>query len=564
MSFAPICVFVYNRPWHTEQTLNALMQNELADKSILYIFSDGPKENASNEEIDRIKQVRQLICKKKWCKEVQIRHSKENIGLADSIIDGITEVVEKHGKIIVLEDDIVTSSGFLNYMNNALDLYMSDAQVYHISGYMFPVKGNLPETFFYKQTSCWGWGTWSDRWAIFEKSPSKLFQKLNESGMIKVADFDGTDQFLKQLKENIEGRIRTWAVIWHFSVFLRNGLSLHPGKSLVVNIGFDNTGSNCLQSNIYYSKPVEYVSVEKTRIRDYKRVYKLLRKFYTPISNHNLMNRLNGNLRPYIPAKLKMRIKMLTNKKFKENEVEKLRIQNFPRFTETETVLLDKKIKIVDSSSFIFLKEEIFDQEIYKFNCDRSTPYIIDCGANIGLSIIYFKQLFPAAEIIGFEPDSKIFRVLQENVESFHLSKVNLLNQACWNEETTLVFYSQGADGGRRARTGDKENLTQVQSIRLRNFINRRVDLLKMDIEGAENEVLSDIEDLLGNVERIFVEYHSFVGKEQGLSEILAILRNAGFRFNIHQIGVYSPNPFIKISDHLDMDLQLNIYGYRL
>jgi FkbM family methyltransferase len=276
------------------------------------------------------------------------------------------------------------------------------------------------------------------------------------------------------------------------------------------------------------------------------------------------MNRLNGNLRPYIPAKLKMRIKMLTNKKFKENEVEKLRIQNFPRFTETETVLLDKKIKIVDSSSFIFLKEEIFDQEIYKFNCDHSTPYIIDCGANIGLSIIYFKQLFPAAEIIGFEPDSKIFRVLQENVESFHLSKVNLLNQACWNEETTLVFYSQGADGGRRARTGDKENLTQVQSIRLRNFINRRVDLLKMDIEGAENEVLSDIEDLLGNVERIFVEYHSFVGKEQGLSEILAILRNAGFRFNIHQIGVYSPNPFIKISDHLDMDLQLNIYGYRL
>ena len=229
-------------------------------------------------------------------------------------------------------------------------------------------------------------------------------------------------------------------------------------------------------------------------------------------------------------------------------EIEKAAVETLPRFTETEIQFLDKKIHIVDIASFNFIKKEIFDQEIYKFKADRAEPYIIDCGANIGLSIMYFKQLYPKSEIVGFEPDGKVFRVLQKNIEAFNFSNVKLVEKACWNEETTLKFYSEGADGGRVAKDFDTEQIIDVKTSRLFNYLNRKVDFLKMDIEGAEATVLEDCSALLPNVDKIFMEYHSFVGKEQMLPEILAILKAADFRlqyffpwFNIrkslHPIG---------------------------
>ena len=540
------------------------MQNELADQSVLYIYADGPKENATEEQSKKIEEVRRLIKTKKWCNEVNIIEAEKNKGLADSIIDGVTEIVNKHGKVIVLEDDIVSSKGFLKYMNDALDVYENEERVFHISGYMFPVKGKLPETFFYKQTSCWGWGTWANKWNQLEKSALKLHQQLVETGKINYADIDGTHQFLNQLKANMDGTLKTWAVLWHFSVFLKNGLSFHPGRSLVTNIGMDDTGENCGITDIFSVETVENIRVKKIAIKDFKKVYKYLKRFYGTDNKSNVLNSTGSKIKSLIPFKIKHRIKILTNKNFKEEELEKLRIQNLPRFTETETTFLDKKIKIADNASFQFIKKEIFDQQIYKFNCATETPYIIDCGANIGLSIIYFKQLFPNAEIIGFEPDDTIFNVLKHNIEVFNLSNVVLIKKACWNKETTLQFYSEGADGGRAAKDFDTNNLIEVETTRLRNYLNRKVDFLKIDIEGAENEVLHDIKDLLVNVDRVFVEFHSFVGKEQMLPEILDILKKRGFRFNIHHIGVYSSNPFISIQDHSNMDLQLNIYGYRL
>ena len=177
----------------------------------------------------------------------------------------------------------------------------------------------------------------------------------------------------------------------------------------------------------------------------------------------------------------------------KEAEIEKLRIQNLPRFTETEIDFLNKKIHIVDIASFNFIRKEIFDQQIYKFKADTEVPYIIDCGANIGLSIIYFKQLYPDAEIVGFEPDDKVFKALQHNMEAFNFSNVELIKKACWNEETTLKFYSEGADGGRVAKEFDTDQIIEVETIRLRKFLDRKVDFLKIDIEGAEVQVLADM-----------------------------------------------------------------------
>ena len=242
---------------------------------------------------------------------------------------------------------------------------------------------------------------------------------------------------------------------------------------------------------------------------------------------------------------------------------ETYRLQKFPRFVFTETNLFGKKIQVPDAASFLFIRREVFVQQIYKFNTGSPIPYIIDAGANIGLSIFYFKKLYPNAEIVAFEPDEKIFQVLENNVKVFNLDNVQLFKKGCWNREEVLNFYSEGADGGRIANDFDKNNIIKIETTSLRSFLNKKVDFLKIDIEGAETVVMNDIKDLLINVENIFIEYHSFLGKEQTLDEILAILRNAGFRYIIHHIGIYSPTPYIDIASYYNMDLQLNIFGYR-
>lgn len=246
-----------------------------------------------------------------------------------------------------------------------------------------------------------------------------------------------------------------------------------------------------------------------------------------------------------------------------QNIDEDTRLKSLERYVCTETKFLDHPIKIVDNASYMSLKNELFGKQIYRFNCDSEQPCIVDCGANIGMSIIYFKQLFPGAEITGFEPDKKIFQVLKYNVESFQLSKVTLIEKACWNEETTLRFYSEGADAGRTATDGDNGNITEVKTIRLRNFLNRKVNFLKIDIEGAELNVLKDCSDLLINVENIFVEYHSFVDTQQFLPEILTILKDAGFRLHISAPTLVSQTPFTELRTYANMDNLLNIYGSR-
>lgn len=240
------------------------------------------------------------------------------------------------------------------------------------------------------------------------------------------------------------------------------------------------------------------------------------------------------------------------------------KIKQIPRYTEFTTKLLGKTIKSTDSASYIFTYNEIFKKLIYKFTSEKKNPNIIDCGANIGLSIIYFKQLFPEAKIFAFEPDKKIFEVLSYNIQAFNLKEVTLYNKAVWNEETILNFYQEGADGGRISSLGQgSPNNTMVQTIKLKDYLhNNYVDFLKIDIEGAETAVLKDCENELKQVERIFVEYHSFENKKQSLHEILRILDTAGFR--IHALPVSTTEqPFIKRNSYLGIDMQFNIFGFR-
>lgn len=239
------------------------------------------------------------------------------------------------------------------------------------------------------------------------------------------------------------------------------------------------------------------------------------------------------------------------------------RIRKLPRYRTFETNLFGTPILLVDGLSFFYSYREIFERHIYEFAVDSQRPTIIDGGSNIGLSIIFFKQLFPNASIIGFEPDPKVFRVLEKNIHAMKFQNVRLINAALWTEDADIPFFSEGADAGRLLHpVCDTKTRENVQSLRLSSFLDQPVDLLKLDIEGAEVDVLRDVSGKLDNVQRLFVEFHSFVDQPQRLDELTTVLRNAGFRFQI-VTQFASPQPFRDRDSYLGMDMQLNIFAYR-
>lgn len=290
---SPIVLFVYNRPEHTRKTIEALLKNDLAEQSELFVYCDGPRSDADSE---KVLQVRDYVNRLTGFRSVRIIERDENIGLAQSIITGVTEIVNRFGRIIVLEDDIVTSRYFLRYMNDALVHYQDVDKVMHISGYMFPIDSNgLPETFFYRSTSCWGWGTWKRSWCYFEKEPVKLLNEFSKNDREEFCLNGATDHW-KQVVSNFNGRINTWAVFWYASVFRLNGLCLHPAESLVENIGHDGSGSHCGIDQLYdvalkgvpialFPDVLEENLFVVSRLREWHQsrrfdiFYKLLRKF---------------------------------------------------------------------------------------------------------------------------------------------------------------------------------------------------------------------------------------------------------------------------------------------
>ena len=208
--------------------------------------------------------------------------------------------------------------------------------------------------------------------------------------------------------------------------------------------------------------------------------------------------------------------------------------------------------------------EEIFHEEVYRFNSSSPTPFIVDAGANIGLSVVYFKRKYPDCQVVAFEPDRKIFGLLERNIRSMGYHGVDLHNSAAWIETTELTFYSEGSlAGSSEINFSGAGSKYQVKAERLRDILHgRQVHFLKIDIEGAENTLLFDLENVLGKVDRIFIEYHSIPSKPQRLPDILHLLWSEGFRYSIRGNSDIMQLPFV---DHrpAGFDLQLNIFCYR-
>lgn len=222
-----------------------------------------------------------------------------------------------------------------------------------------------------------------------------------------------------------------------------------------------------------------------------------------------------------------------------------------------------KPFHFTDGLGFLGCIKELFKEECYFFESKNEAPYIIDCGAYIGLSVYYFKTLFPNASVLAFEADPATFEVLSKNIAGQQLSKVEVFNKAVWDKETELTFFAGNSMSGSLVVDAlNKQNPIKVKTARLKDFLNRPIDFLKLDIEGAEVEVLRDIRNDLTQVERIFFEYHSIAGKDQALGELLEILTQAGFRYYIQEAKNYAKRPFMGLAKE-GYDLQLNIFAMR-
>lgn len=274
---APVALFVYARPQHTRRTVEALAANEGAAATDLIIFSDAAKDE---QALPAVREVRQYVASITGFRSVTVHEQDRNLGLADSIINGVSSVVAAHGAVIALEDDIVTSPYFLRYMNDALRLYAQDEQVMHIAGHMFPINtAGLPETFFMRQSSCWGWATWARAWKHFTRDSASIMERFSGAA-IRRFNLDGTMDYWSQLLANQRGDLRTWAVFWYASIFMRKGLCLHPRESLTRNIGFDGSGENCGSlERTEEQLAAEPITVQKIKLHEDKVAMKRLERF---------------------------------------------------------------------------------------------------------------------------------------------------------------------------------------------------------------------------------------------------------------------------------------------
>ncbi|WP_305988576.1 glycosyltransferase family 2 protein [Roseibium sp. MMSF_3544] len=302
---APVALFAFNRPDHTRRTLDAIAKNHLAGETDLFVFVDGPR---AEKDIALVHEVYAIADAVEGFKSVTIVRRDANIGLARSIIQGITRTLEEHDRIVVLEDDIVTSPAFLNYMNGSLSHFQGEKKVWHICGYNEPTRSrDSTKTHFSRLMNCWGWGTWRDRWQHFEKDPEKLLSEFTPD-MINRFNLDIGEKFWFQVLANADGRMNTWAIFWYATIFKEGGLCLNPNVSYVRNIGFDGSGVHC--------------SVDEVRNRARKLNLEVKVKYPKKISED--------------PSEFKKLKEFYKNKKRKISKIKKIRKKIIKLFVETD------------------------------------------------------------------------------------------------------------------------------------------------------------------------------------------------------------------------------------
>ncbi|PHC41187.1 sugar transferase [Bacillus toyonensis] len=263
VKLAPIVLFVYNRPEHTRKTIKSLQENKLSSESELFIFSDAPR---NENDIEDVKMVRDVINEINGFKNITVIKAEHNRGLANSVINGITEIINKYGTVIVLEDDLITSPNFLSYMNESLNFYSENLNVWSISGYTPDIKfpeGYNDEIYLSLRGCSWGWATWKHQWDLVDWNVSDY--DSFKSSLEKRRKFNmGGNDLSYMLDDQMASRINSWAIRWVYSQHKQNKYTIYPVNSLVSNIGLDFSGTHSSNSDKYKTKEIHQGHVKFT------------------------------------------------------------------------------------------------------------------------------------------------------------------------------------------------------------------------------------------------------------------------------------------------------------
>jgi hypothetical protein len=239
----PVAFFSYNRPDHAGRVLESLARCRRLDECRAYLYCDGPKGDRDRAVVEASRQV-----VREWASKLgsEMIVRSRNLGLAKSIVTGVTDLCREYGRVIVIEDDLILSPDFIDYMLQALDRYQDAPQVYQISGYMFPVKLTATtDAVFLPLTTTWGWATWERAWRLFDWQAVGALEALSDPAVQRRFDLDDAYPYSAMLRDRLAGKNDSWGILWWWTVFKRDGLALHPRHSLVSNRGFDGSGVHC-------------------------------------------------------------------------------------------------------------------------------------------------------------------------------------------------------------------------------------------------------------------------------------------------------------------------------
>lgn len=492
MNLAPIVLFVYNRPWHTQQTVESLQKCELASDSDLYIFADGPKDNASAEAKHKISEVRQYIHSIDGFLSVNIEESSKNKGLANSVITGVSKVIEKFGKVIVLEDDLIVHPFFLRFLNEALEFYKADKRIYSIGGFNYNVK--FPNSYqndvyiVHRAESC-GWGTWSDRWDDIDWTIADATAFFKSKRKQRRFNRGGNDMS-NMLRAQLNGKIDSWAIRWDYHLYKHNAYCLRPVKTLVTNIGFDGTGihSGVLDTSDYSAPEYHYTSYSIRLIQNIKPNIQVNRNFhdYWDIASSIPMTR-----------RIKRKIKKFFCEVFSRQNIIKLNAinENTTWYGGLEYGGFSINDKNIDATSII-----------YSFGIGEDISFDKNLMAKFGCHIFAYDPT----------PRAQYFVENAEAGDKYHFEAIGLANhdgKEIWHLPRNKEYVSCSVFNHENYTKDElDENSITVEVQRLTSLMKRHghahIDLLKMDIEGSEFDVIDDILDTKLDIHQITLEFH--------------------------------------------------------
>lgn len=576
----PVAFFIFNRPELTARVFQAIRR---AQPQTLLVVADGPR---GPENQERCQQARAVIEQSlDWECQLLTNFAEQNMGCGRRVATGLDWVFSLYEEAIILEDDCLPASSFFTFCETLLAYYRHDARIMHISGNNF--QGGIPRTansyYFSKYAHSWGWASWRRAWQHYDITLASWPAIKKDNLMQEICDSEQESEYWTRIFEDIftTRNYYTWDYMWHYACWSQHGLSIIPRVNLVSNIGFGSDATHTTEIAPQAALPTAELSeiqhppvVIRHRTADHYDFHHAVTggRFLQPAALsprqmvsvlHTLAQKTKHKLIQQYRASRLPETRMLSSPETPGiTDTERKRLEAMPRYTPISAEFFGRRINVADACTLLVGYQEIFEKRCYDFVASHNAPIILDCGSNIGLSVIFFKQRYPNSKVQAFEPDPQIFDVLTHNIRQFGFSDVELHQQAVWTDNMGVDFWVEGGFSGRIPKPGDTEHVTHVPSVRLFDLLETPIDFLKLDIEGAEYEVLNDCRDRLQNVGTLFIEYHSHSKEPQWLHAILAIVHETGFRYHLHE-AFTSPMPFLDHRTLLGMDLQLNIFAYR-